>query len=149
MAQNLLLRLPAVVDNAGMQAEPPKADPPKRKRRWFQFSLGTLLIGVTLLAIPCAWVGWQAKIIHRRKAMINKLTRMDGACLTVAQIAEVEPSHEFDDTTLKLPWIRKWLGDEPMFGLYIPESVPEADANEIASAFPEAVVSQSRMFPAY
>jgi hypothetical protein len=27
-----------------MQTEPPKADPPKRKRRWFQFSLRTLMI---------------------------------------------------------------------------------------------------------
>jgi hypothetical protein len=35
-----------------MDADSPKAaDPPKRKRRWFQFSLRTLLIGVTLLAI--------------------------------------------------------------------------------------------------
>jgi hypothetical protein len=33
-----------------MEAEPPKAEPPKRKRRWFQFSLRMLLIGVTLLA---------------------------------------------------------------------------------------------------
>jgi hypothetical protein len=132
-----------------MQTEPPETEPPKRNRRWFQFSLRSLMIVVTLLAVPCAYVGWHAKIIHRRKAMINKLTRLDGACLTVAQVAEVEPSHEFDDTTLTLPWIRKWLGDEPMFGLYIPESVPDADASEIASAFPEAVVSQSRIFPAY
>ena len=47
--QNPLLPLPAVADNAAMQAEPPKADPPKRKRRWFQFSLRTLMIVVTLL----------------------------------------------------------------------------------------------------
>ena len=132
-----------------MEAEPPKADPPKHKRRCFQFSLRALMIVVTILAVPCAYVGWHAKIIHRRKAMINKLTRMDGICVTAAQVAEVDSSHEFDDTTPKLPWIREWLGDEPMFGLYIPESVPEADANEIASAFPEAVVSQSRIFPAY
>jgi hypothetical protein len=32
-----------------MPAEPPKAKPPKHNRRWFQFSLRTLLIGVTLL----------------------------------------------------------------------------------------------------
>jgi hypothetical protein len=131
-----------------MQTEPSKAEPPKRRRRWFQFSLRTLMIVVTLLAVPCAYVGWHAKIIHRRQAMLNKLTRLNGACLTVAQVTEIEPSHEFDDTT-KLPWIREWLGDEPVFGLNIPESVPEVDANEIASAFPEAVVSQSRMFPAY
>ena len=32
-----------------MEAEPPKAEP-KRKRRWFQFRLRSLMIGVTLLA---------------------------------------------------------------------------------------------------
>jgi hypothetical protein len=31
-----------------MQTDPSKAEPPKRKRRWFQFSLCTLLIVVTL-----------------------------------------------------------------------------------------------------
>jgi hypothetical protein len=41
-----LLRLPAVGDNAAT------SDTPKRKRGWFQFSLRTLMIGVTLLAVP-------------------------------------------------------------------------------------------------
>jgi uncharacterized protein (TIGR03067 family) len=45
-----LLRLPAVEDNAAMEADPPKAEPPKRKRRWFQFSLRTLVI-FTLIAL--------------------------------------------------------------------------------------------------
>ena len=36
---NPLLGLPAAADNAAIQSEPPKAEPPKRKRRWFQFSL--------------------------------------------------------------------------------------------------------------
>ena len=49
-----LLRTPVGGDNAAMQTEPSKADPPKRKRRWFQFSLRTLMIGVTLLAIGSA-----------------------------------------------------------------------------------------------
>jgi hypothetical protein len=40
-----------------MPSEQPKADPPKRKRRWFQFSLRSLLLVVTLLAVPCAYVG--------------------------------------------------------------------------------------------
>jgi hypothetical protein len=33
-----------------MRTEPPEADLPKYKRRWFQFSLRTLLVGITLLA---------------------------------------------------------------------------------------------------
>jgi hypothetical protein len=46
-----LLRLLAVGDNAAMQSEPPKAEPPKRKRRWFQFSLRTLMIFTLICAV--------------------------------------------------------------------------------------------------
>ncbi len=54
--------LPAVGDNGAMEAEPPTVDPPKRRRRWFQFSLRTLLSLVTLLAAACAYFGWQERI---------------------------------------------------------------------------------------
>jgi hypothetical protein len=40
--------------NAAMEAEPIKAALPKRKRRWFQFSLRTLLIVTTVVAVQCA-----------------------------------------------------------------------------------------------
>jgi hypothetical protein len=42
---------------AGMAAAPPKAVSPKRKLRWYQFSLRSLLIFTALCAIPCAWLG--------------------------------------------------------------------------------------------
>ena len=31
----------------------------KPRRRWYQFSLRTLLIVVTLSTIPLCWVGWE------------------------------------------------------------------------------------------
>jgi hypothetical protein len=46
-----LLRLAAATDNAANPNEPPKSDPPKRKRRRFQFRLRTLMIG--LRCWPC------------------------------------------------------------------------------------------------
>ena len=49
--ENPLLRLTAGRDNGAMETKPPEADPPKRKRRWFQFSLRTLMIVVTVLAV--------------------------------------------------------------------------------------------------
>jgi hypothetical protein len=63
-----------------MQTEPSKADPPKRKRRWFQFSLRTLLIGVTLFAVnaglwkafgPPILVGWVQTIDGREELAIG------------------------------------------------------------------------------
>jgi ATP-dependent Clp protease ATP-binding subunit ClpA len=39
-----------------MQAEPPKTDPPKRKRRWFQFSLRTVWFeGAGLIRLRFPW----------------------------------------------------------------------------------------------
>jgi hypothetical protein len=52
----------APADNAAMEADPSKADLPKRKRRRFQFRLRTLLIVVTLLAGICAYVEREAKM---------------------------------------------------------------------------------------
>jgi hypothetical protein len=37
-----------------MPTEPPKAEPPKRERRWFRFSLRSLLIFVAIAAVQSA-----------------------------------------------------------------------------------------------
>ncbi len=39
-----------------MPTESPKAEPPKRKRRWFQFSLRTLLVFTLFCALASAWL---------------------------------------------------------------------------------------------
>jgi predicted small integral membrane protein len=56
-----------------MQTESPEAEPPKRKRRWFQFSLRTLMIFTMIVAFACGCVGWQAKIArgsHHRGGLV-------------------------------------------------------------------------------
>jgi hypothetical protein len=39
-----------------MEADLPKADPPKRKRRWYQFRLRTLMIALTVATLASAIV---------------------------------------------------------------------------------------------
>ena len=53
-AEHYLLRLRVAADNAAMETEPTKAGPPKRKRRWFQFSLRTLMVVMAIVAVQCA-----------------------------------------------------------------------------------------------
>jgi hypothetical protein len=62
-----------------MQIEPSKADPPKRKRRWFQFSLRTLLVVVTIIAVQCAVClpllrEWQQR--RQRDAELDELVKL-------------------------------------------------------------------------
>jgi hypothetical protein len=123
-----LLPRPALGDNATMEAEPPEADPPKRKRRWFQFSLRTLLIGVTLLAVPCAYVGWQAKIVRERRVELSRvvdtrLVGIDGA-----------------DKEGTIPWIRRALGDKRVGSIKMLVGTDAAELDRLRVLFPEAKV---------
>jgi hypothetical protein len=60
-----------------MEAEPPKADPPKRKRRWFQFSLRTLMIGVVLWAIGCWLVFDRVRLLRERDEAMQKQEQLE------------------------------------------------------------------------
>ena len=102
--EHLLLRLPAVGDNAGMEADPSKASPPKHKRRCFQFSLRTLMIVVTLLAVACGYVGWQAKIVRQRRAMLGTIDAVGGRYLAIN-------AGDWPAGMTGPGWIRRFLGD--------------------------------------
>jgi hypothetical protein len=45
--------------------------------RRFRFRLRTLMIGVTVLAVPCAYIGWQAKIVREHEAALQRLKDVD------------------------------------------------------------------------
>ena len=109
-----------------MQTEPTKAEPPKRTRRWFQFSLRTLLIGVTLFAVPCAYVGWQAAIVRERKSLLEAGA---GSAMFNALLDK--------DSDAAIPTIRRWLGDHFYRLIYVGKL---ADIQRYKAAFPEASV---------
>jgi hypothetical protein len=56
-----------------MQVDPPDSDPPKRKRRWFQFSLRSLLIVVTLAAMACWVIVDRQRLIRERDDALKRL----------------------------------------------------------------------------
>ncbi len=54
-----------------MPTEPPKTELPKRKRRWFQFSLRSLLIFMPICVIGSVWVA--RRIEQKRKARESRI----------------------------------------------------------------------------
>jgi Leucine-rich repeat (LRR) protein len=109
-----LLRLPAVEDNAAMEAEPPKADRPKRKRRWFQFSLRSLLLLTLLVGIGMAiWIVPIKTRAERQKRAIEAIVN-DGGLVTY-DYEENQPANRSGDVKNEPPgpgWLRKLLGDD-------------------------------------
>ena len=50
----------------------------KSKRHWYQFSLRTLLIVVTLSALPLAWVGSKVAQARKKRAAITWIEELGG-----------------------------------------------------------------------
>jgi hypothetical protein len=92
--------------------------------------LRTLLIGVTLLAVACAYVGWQAKIVKQRRYEIE---------------ARSSPWIVIYRGNRTLPdgpnWLRLALGDVPVQWIM---SRNAANAGMLCALFPEAIVDGPR-----
>jgi hypothetical protein len=116
-----LLRLPAAGDNAAM------IEPPKRKRRRFQFRLWTLMIGVTLLGVPLGYVGWRSKIVRERTTLlIESGKEMIGG------------GYLGDDDGISR--IRRLFGDRFWKVMILYEAAPTELRAKIKAAFPESSV---------
>jgi hypothetical protein len=61
-----------------MEAEPPKAVLPKRKRRWFQFRRRSLLIFTVIVAVGFAWLGSKIERKRREQAIVDAIRERGG-----------------------------------------------------------------------
>ncbi len=120
-----------------MQAELSKTDPPKRNRRWFQFSLRTLMIGVTLLAVACGYVASQAKIVRDRSEWrINAPPKSS---------YPVKPIIFQGDPAQRPNVIRRWPGDVAIDMIDLPPGTPDRDIRTTVTLFPEAAIKSYRI----
>jgi hypothetical protein len=122
-------------DNAAMEAEPSKADQPKRKRRWLQFSLRTLLIFTLICGIGFARLG-------------RKIERKRGERVVVKEIRQAGGRVDYD-YEIALPavepfgpaWLRELLGED-FFSDVALVVIPDAAAG---SHIPENLIKLTRL----
>jgi hypothetical protein len=117
------------------------AEPSASPRRRFQFRLRTLMVVVTLLAVPCAYVGWQAKIVRERNAMLRTFGENRFGFYDTPSIYYTGDSDLQTTEKPTVPLIRKWLGDRAVEFIYVPRRDPSVDVDAIRKMFPEATVS--------
>jgi hypothetical protein len=113
-----------------MDEKPNTAEPHKPRRRWFQFRLRTLLVIVTLLAIPCAYLGWQANIVSHRKLVLKNAMEQGLVLMSNDLTVDAVPT---------IPWIRRIMGDAPVRSVWWVGASKE-DRERFSEAFPEANV---------
>ena len=93
----------------------------------FQFSLWTLFVVVTLLAVVCGYVGWQAKIVRERNAAMKRATHAYAIYPMATSINGIT-------------WPRRWMGDVGIKVFFFDQYASDDDVDAIRSAFPEAAV---------
>jgi hypothetical protein len=92
-----------------------EVEPPKRKRRWFQFSMRTLLIGVVIVAIPCAWLGRRIDEKRKERRAVETIRKLGGAVYYNYEMeTDFEPPQDrhFSAEPYGSGWLRKILGDD-------------------------------------
>ncbi len=99
-----------------------------------RFRLRTLLIGVTLLAIVCGYIGWQVKIVRERRAMLQTIAATGGQYVAV-------PDGKLPAGMAGPNWFRRLLGDVVVIEIdfhasslsqdYLRAQFPEADCHMV------------------
>jgi hypothetical protein len=109
----------------------------------FQFRLRTLMIVVTLLAVPCAYIGWQESIVTERWAMRKRIEEVDEGTITVSVdhvLIILKENRPQKLSAIPIPWIRRILGDEPIERIVVPLATDREERRLIQRVFPEAAL---------
>jgi len=81
-------------------------DKPKPRRRWLQFSLRTLLLGVTVF---CVWMGITAKRARDQRLAVGVIEEAGG---------RIQYQHETSSSDPPGPeWLRRLIGDDYFFSV--------------------------------
>jgi hypothetical protein len=96
-------------------------------RRWFQFSLGTLFVLMTVLAI---WLAWELMFIRERQAWLRRYPLL----------VDSEMLRSIPPRTSRIPWWRTLLSDEPVPLIAELDIWDDNDRKYVAELFPEAEI---------
>ena len=118
----------------------------KPARRWFSFSLRSLLAVMTLV---CIWLAWESSVVRQRQRMLAQVRASHAFEVTTAKTwAASFPAGNPYSPVSRIPIFRRWLGDEAIqqigyYGHMVGSS--GVDVDRLAKLFPEAKVQETAL----
>jgi hypothetical protein len=103
---------------------------PKSIRRRFRFSLATVFVVVTAVAV---FLGYELNIVRERQAAARWIKNNVGRFHTVSDCNQMFNTSEPETIGI----IRQWLGDETAAWIAIPRECSPSEEARIKSLFPE------------
>jgi len=97
----------------------------KPRRRWFRYSLRTLLVLVVLLAIPLGWIAAQLKWIHDRHEALEHHHAL---------------SVSWTGRGPEAPWSVRIFGENGQLEITLRDDKSDDERKRIEKLFPEATV---------
>ena len=100
------------------------------RRRWFSFSLRTLFVVVTIF---CVWLGWQVRIVHERRAVLDEIA--GAGYVTLEDSHWKRPSYQ---ELIRVSSVRRLFGDSSYFSITVPPNTSPQLLERLEYAFPES-----------
>ena len=119
----------------------------KSPRRWFSFSLRSLLLVMTVL---CIWLGWESNVVRQRRRAVTKLQSNPAFQIMTAKTwAASFPASKPPQPIATIPKVRLWLGDEAIqeIGYFRHmQGFSDGDVDRLTKLFPEAKVQETILY---
>jgi hypothetical protein len=93
----------------------------------FQFRLRSMMVVVTLAAVPCAYLGWQATIVRQRRAELERTVDL--------QVVGIDAT----DKEGIISFVRRLLGDKRVATI-MKRRTDQLELERLRRIFPEARV---------
>ncbi len=106
---------------------------PKRGRRWLQFSLRTLLIVVTLLAVACGWLRGKIEAKRRERTAVSLIKRVGGTVyFDIQRTGAARSWQALRAEPFGPAWLRSLLGENFFSEIEFVGLVPRTEADDAA-----------------
>lgn len=117
--------------------------PASPTRRWFQFRLRTLLVGVALIGAACGYVAHEWRIVRERNALRDWLVANRAGDYSPYISWSSLPASEHPPP---VSWVRQLMGDYGEIWIDLTRRASAKDEAKVRAVFPEAEIDRPAGF---